>query len=136
MRDEQPQDARLCAACSDPAPHALLDAAAVGDVAAVLALLQSGASVDSATTSGGVTALMKAAHGGHASVVECLLMRDANASARESANGNTALILAAAVGATSCAKLLLRKSSSPVEQDAEGVHLQSKICAPNFQNSH
>ena len=85
----------------------LIDAAKMGDLARVNALLKQGANVH-AQTIGGFTALMHAAAGGHPEMVKVLLDRGADTEARGNYyKGETALMMAARRGHTEVVDLLI-----------------------------
>ena len=84
----------------------LIMAARRGDAAAVEALLQTGADVDTVDTMGSTTALMLAARSASAKTVQLLLDADADVNAKD-AYDQTALMLAADSGGIETVQLLL-----------------------------
>ena len=85
-------------------------AAALGDTAALTALLDKGAAVNQ-SLDGGVTALMEAALYGQVAAMELLLKRGADASLRDSAE-QRAMDRALYMGHAGAARLLLRQEKS------------------------
>ena len=88
----------------------LIQAAVVGDVDTVVALLEGGASVD-ARAADGSTPLTLAASGGHSGTVETLLSHGADIEGR-SANGMTPLMFAATRGHAVIVELLMSKGAN------------------------
>ena len=109
---------------SDPKKQAtkkLRDAAKGGDVPALKALLEAGASVNGSNKQG-QTALMKAAYQGHEEALATLLDARAKVSKLDK-KGRSALMWAAEAGSTQCAVALIEKGAQLVELlDGEGVH--------------
>ena len=97
----------------------LLEAAELGDLAAVQRALADGASA-SVSTSHGTGALSLAASKGHTAVVEALLRAGADAAAKNSF-GETALDLATQAGHGACAKLLPGGSHNFGKLNARGA---------------
>ena len=97
----------------------LLEAAELGDLAAVQRALADGASA-SVSTSFGTGALSLAASKGHTAVVEALLRAGADAAAKNSF-GETALDLATQAGHGACAKLLPGGSHNFGKLNARGA---------------
>lgn len=99
------------ASAAGSAPYRdLLDAAQAGDLPAVQALLQAGASPDERRHSGD-TALMRAADGGHLEIVRALLAAKANVNA--AASNWTALLFAANRGHVEVVRALLAAGAAP-----------------------
>jgi hypothetical protein len=102
--------------------EALLDAARRGDVAAVQALLDQGASVNAANSHGS-TALLLAADKGQDPVARLLVERGADVDARDSFFGQTPLGAALGAGRLDLARFLIEKGASDAA-DALGTAIE------------
>ncbi len=96
----------------------LIDAAARGDTAAVLALLERGLDVNSVSADGW-TPLLYATVGRHVETAAALLAAGADANAR-AVDGSTPLLKGALWGDAHLVRLLLRHGADPGATDADG----------------
>jgi hypothetical protein len=110
----------LCAVNGYPADlgEDLLAAVRKGDIAAVRALLDKGANVNSKSPYG-ATPLFFAADRGHTEIAKVLIERGADVTIKDTFYGATALTWAAEKERTEIIKLLLAKSASGVEDVLE-----------------
>jgi hypothetical protein len=97
----------------------LIEAAKVGDLAQVKALLDGGADV-TAKNDGGTTALMAASGGGHVEVVQLLLDRNVDVDAKDHV-GETPLMYAASKGSFEVVKLLVENGADLTAKGRDGA---------------
>ncbi|MFZ6029725.1 MAG: ankyrin repeat domain-containing protein [Chloroflexota bacterium] len=101
--------------------------AAVGDLKAVMTLINSGVDVN-ATNRHGHTALMMAAHQGHADIVKALVAAGADIDGRHSISGNTALIGAAHQGHVEIVQILVdAKAEVSIKNKGNGTALSEAV---------
>jgi len=100
-------------------PNPLMEAASMGDMDQVQALLAQGADVN-AKFKNGYTALMFAALDGHTDIVKALLAQGADVNAKGS-EGGTVLLIAARYGHSDTLKVLLSKDADISAKDNKGV---------------
>ena len=112
----------------------MIQSAGAGDVAALTALLASGAQLEAKDDEHGGTALIHAATYNHVDAINLLLDRGAQLEAKNN-NGTTALGQAAFSGAVDAVKLLLDRGAAYVARN-DGKIPYDQACAAGVHSVH